>query len=92
MTAMIEKITITLVEGDYPFKVFRGNMVVKGLEVKFEGVVYLSVGSPNVRSQIDPADVEKLKQAGFSEKDVEELELNLQHKILNGEVSLEQKR
>lgn len=86
---MIEKVSVTSVEGDYPFKVFRGVIHVGKFEARFEGVVYQSVGGPNVRSTIIPEDAENLRRNGFSEKEIEGLELELQQKILNGELSLE---
>ncbi|MDW8083889.1 MAG: hypothetical protein RMI49_01625 [Candidatus Caldarchaeum sp.] len=86
---MIDKVLILSVEGDFPFKVLRGKIFVKGLEARFEGVVYQSVGGPNVRTMIDPDDMANLKTYGISEGDVE---LALQQKILNGEVVLEQSR
>ncbi|MCS6784891.1 MAG: hypothetical protein NZ581_06835 [Candidatus Caldarchaeum sp.] len=85
----IENVVILSVEGDYPFKVFRGKLVVAGMEAGFEGVVYQSVGGPNVRTVINAEDAEALQKNGFS---VETIELELQQKVLNGEILIEQNR
>jgi len=81
---LIESVVIESVEGDYPFKVFRGRLLWRGLEVRFEGVVYQSVGGPNVRASVE--DTEKLRQQGVTEEEITRLEMELQQKILNGEV------
>ncbi|MDJ0272716.1 MAG: hypothetical protein QXN23_06345 [Candidatus Caldarchaeum sp.] len=85
---MIEKIVVESVEGDRLFKLVRGQVFVRGVAARFEGVIYQSVGGPNVRAMIDSGDAEKLRQHGLGAEDVEKLELILQEKILNGEVEV----
>jgi hypothetical protein len=85
---LIEKIVVETVEGDRLFKLVRGQVYVRGVAARFEGVVYQSVGGPNVRAVIDSGDAEKLRQHGIGAEDVEKIELMLQEKILNGEVEI----
>ncbi|MEM2095636.1 MAG: hypothetical protein QXX19_02095 [Candidatus Caldarchaeum sp.] len=89
---MIERVYVDSVEGDYPFRVFRGRVVWKSMSVRFEGVVYQSVGGPNVRASVVDEDVENLKRVGVSEKEINDLELELQQKIIHGEVELDGNR
>ncbi|MEM4302689.1 MAG: hypothetical protein QXQ70_02190 [Candidatus Caldarchaeum sp.] len=86
---MIEEVSITDVEGDYPFKVFRGKLRWKGMYVRFEGVVYQSVVGPNVKSSVEEEDVKTLLGKGVTYEEINSLELELQQKILNGEISVE---
>ncbi|MEM1946325.1 MAG: hypothetical protein QXH12_01155 [Candidatus Caldarchaeum sp.] len=86
---MIEEVSIEDVMGDYPFKLFRGKLCCKGLYVRFEGVVYQSVGGPNVRASIDEQDAKTLLAKGLTLQEIAALELELQQKILNGDVSIE---
>lgn len=83
---MVDEVVLEEVEGDYMFKVLRGRALWKGVAVRFESVVYQSVGGPNVSASVLEEDVEKLLGMGFTREDVAGLELRLQQKILNGEV------
>ncbi|MEM0383373.1 MAG: hypothetical protein QXS57_03275 [Candidatus Caldarchaeum sp.] len=89
---MIEQVYVDSVDGDYPFKVFRGRVVWRSMSVRFEGVVYQSVGGPNVRASVVEEDVENLKRGGVSEEEIAALELELQQKIIHGEVELDGNR
>ncbi|MEM4190025.1 MAG: hypothetical protein QW544_05885 [Candidatus Caldarchaeum sp.] len=86
---MIEEVSIENVFGDYPFKVFRGRLRCSGVDVRFEGVIYQSVGGPNVSASVDEEDVKTLLVKGFTLQEIAGLELELQQKILNGEVRVD---
>ncbi len=86
---MIEDVVIESVEGGYPFKVIRGNVYWGGRSARFTGVIYQSIGGPNVRAGLEEEDVEKLIIQGVSREELMKLELELQQKILNGEIKFE---
>ncbi len=83
---MIEDVVVESVEGSYQFKVLRGNVYWGGRSARFTGVVYQSVGGPNVRAVLEEEDVEKLIMQGVPSDELIKLELELQQKIVNGEV------
>ncbi|MCS6770038.1 MAG: hypothetical protein NZ570_06350 [Candidatus Caldarchaeum sp.] len=86
---MIQEVVVENVEGEYPFKVFRGRVVWRGIAARFEGVVYQSVGGPNVSASVVEEDLDALVKQGVSKEELASLQLELQQKILNGEVKID---
>jgi hypothetical protein len=85
---LVEEVVLDEVEGDYLFKVLRGRAAWRGVTVRFESVVYQSVGGPNVSVSVPEEEVERLLGMGFTREDVAGLEQRLQVKILNGEIRI----
>ena len=84
----VEDIKITEVEVDEPLTFFKGTATVDNYEVSFEGVLFKSVGGPNVNVKLDDESRNRLRENGVGDSTIEEIETNLQLRILEGEMEM----
>ncbi|HID04433.1 MAG TPA: hypothetical protein EYH45_06400 [Candidatus Caldiarchaeum subterraneum] len=82
----ISDIEVTEIERDEPLTLFRGRARVNGEELAFEGVVFNSVGGPNVNVRLTDESREKLGRLGLRPAEVEEVETSIQLYVIQGDM------
>ncbi|GBC68765.1 hypothetical protein HRbin01_00450 [archaeon HR01] len=85
MTAMLDDVEVKITWSEGLVRLFEGRALVKGHEIRFEGVVYPSVGGPNVGTRLSQESLEQLRALGYTEEEIEQIIADLNNAVLNGE-------
>lgn len=64
----------------------RGFFLLNGERLDFTGVAFSAHGGPNIHAELPPDTKTRLTAMGFSEKEVDQLAINLQLKLLQGDI------
>ncbi len=73
-------------ETDGPLTFFKGRARVSGSSIEFDGLLFQSVGGPNVSVKLSDESARILSSSGFNEEQLHNLEVELQLKIIAGEL------
>lgn len=63
-----------------------GFFLLNGERLKFTGVAFTAHGGPNVHAELPPETLNRLKALGLREKEIDQLTINLQIKLLQGDI------
>lgn len=85
---MLEDIEVSVIFKEGLTRLFTGRARLGSLPLMFEGIVFPSVGGPNVNVRLKEESLEMLSKMGYSDSDVERLLERLNLAILNGEVRM----
>jgi len=85
---MVKEIEILEVDRKEPLTLFKGRAKVGDSVISFEGVLFNSIGGPNVNIRLDEDSRKMLLERGIGEDEINELETLIQLKIIQGELTL----
>lgn len=64
----------------------RGFFILNGERLNFTGVAFTAHGGPNIHAELPPETQTRLAAMGYSDKEVEQLAINLQVKLVQGDI------
>jgi len=82
----VDDIEITGIERDEPLTLFKGKAKLGDDTVTFEGVMFNSVGGPNINIKLTDESRERLAALGLKTSDIEEVETAIQLRVIQGEM------
>ncbi|GEM_PF-1309961 len=85
---MLEDIEVSVMMRDGLIRLFKGRALFMGRRLSFEGIVYPSVGGPNVSAQFTEESLKLLEGMGYGASEVEKLQEQLNTAILNGDARM----
>jgi hypothetical protein len=85
---MLEDIEVSVKLRDGLIRLFSGRARLGDRTLKFEGIVYPSVGGPNVSAHFTDESLKILEEMGYAPFDVEKLQEQLNTAILNGDARM----
>ncbi len=82
----VDDIEITEIERDEPLTLFKGKAKVGDEVITFEGVMFNSVGGPNINIKLTDEARKRLEAKGMEAAEIEEVETIIQLHIIQGEM------
>jgi hypothetical protein len=82
---------VTSIKGKEGMYYLRGHIIFNGEQLPFRGVAFGRFGGHNVSVEFLKSALKRLKQKGLTEQEIQDFEVAAQVRILQGEMTVEQK-